>query len=122
VWNWFHNGETCHSTSDNKIDFAFLKTGVFASGVGIDEEHTEGGFDGEVVMLKSLGIPTPRSPHYHVLGPSFICLSPQVSLATEYLASCKYSIECHFHTVSLEEHQQSSTHNSREYLLAVTFI
>ncbi len=23
-------------------------------------------------VLKSLGIPTPRSPHYHVLGPSLI--------------------------------------------------
>jgi hypothetical protein len=65
-------------------------------------------------LLKSLGISTPRSPHYHVLGPSLICLSPQVSLATKYLASHKYSIEYHYHTVSLDEHQQSSTHNSRE--------
>jgi hypothetical protein len=73
-------------------------------------------------LLKSLGIPTPRSPHYPVLGPSLICLSPQVSLATKYLTSCEYSIEYHFRTVSLEEHQQSSTHNSREHLLAVTFL
>jgi hypothetical protein len=67
-------------------------------------------------VLKSLGTHIARSPHYHVLGPSLICLSPQVSLATKYLASHKYSIEYHFHTVSLEEHQQSSTHNSRERL------
>jgi hypothetical protein len=67
-------------------------------------------------VLKSLGTRIARSPHYHVLGPSLICLSPQVSLATEYLASHEYSIEYHFHTVSLEEHQQSSTHTSREHL------
>jgi hypothetical protein len=68
-------------------------------------------------VLKSLGIHIARSPHYHVLGPSLICLlSPQVSLATKYLASCKYSIEYHFHTVALEEHHQNSTHNSREPL------
>ncbi len=73
-------------------------------------------------VLKSLGFPTPRSPHYHIWGPSLICLSPQVSLATKYLASWKYSIEHHFHTVSLEEHQQSSTHNSREHYIAVTFL
>jgi hypothetical protein len=73
-------------------------------------------------LLKSLGIPTPRSHHYHVFGPSLICLSPQVSLATEYLASREYLIEYLFHSVSLEEHQQSSTHNSRECLLAVTFL
>jgi hypothetical protein len=65
------------------------------------------------LLLKSLGIPTPRSSHYHVLGPSLICLSPQVSLATKCLASHEYSIEYHFYTVSLEEHQKSSTHNSR---------
>jgi hypothetical protein len=34
-----------------------------------------------------------RSPHYHILGPSLVCLSPQVSLATKYLASHEYSIE-----------------------------
>jgi hypothetical protein len=45
----FHNGETCHSASGNKIDFNSLKTGVFAGGVGIDKEHTEGGFNWEVV-------------------------------------------------------------------------
>ncbi len=73
-------------------------------------------------LLKSLGIRTPRSPHYHILGPSLICLSPQVSIATEYLASREYSIEYHFHTVSLEEHHQSSTHNSRECYIAVTFL
>ncbi len=67
-------------------------------------------------VLKSLGTLTPRSPHYHILGPSLICLSPQVSLATKYLASHEYSIDYHFHTVSLEEHQQSSTHNSRQCL------
>jgi hypothetical protein len=67
-------------------------------------------------VLKSLGTHIARSPHYHVLGPSLICLSPRVSLATKYLASCEYSIEYHFHTVSLEEHQQSSTHISRERL------
>jgi hypothetical protein len=44
-------------------------------------------------VLKSLGTHIARSPHYHVLGPSLICLSPQVSLANEYLASCKHSIE-----------------------------
>jgi hypothetical protein len=66
------------------------------------------------VLLKSLGTHIARSPHYHVLGPSLICLSPQVSLATKYLASCKYSIDYHFHTVSLEEHNQNSTHKSRE--------
>jgi hypothetical protein len=65
-----------------------------------------------IFLLNSLVISTPRSPHYHVLGPSLICLSPQVTLATKYLASRKYSIEYHFQTVSLEEHQQSSTHNS----------
>jgi hypothetical protein len=69
-------------------------------------------------LLKSLGTHTARIPHYHVLGPSLICLSPQISLATKYLASCKYSIEYHFHTVSLEEHQQSSTHNSRDHIAA----
>jgi hypothetical protein len=62
-------------------------------------------------VLKSLGTHTARSPHYHVLGPSSVCLSPQVSLATEYLASCKYSIEYYFHTVSLEEHHQNNTHD-----------
>ncbi len=67
-------------------------------------------------VLKSLGTHTARNPHCHVLGLSLICLSPQISLATEYLASHKYSIEYHFHTVSLEEHQQSSTHNSSERL------
>ncbi len=67
-------------------------------------------------VLKSLGTHVARSPHYHVFGPSLVCLSPQVSLATKYLASCKYSIEYHFHTVSLEERQQNSTHNSREHL------
>ncbi len=67
-------------------------------------------------VLKSLGTHIARSPHYHVLGPSLICLSPQVSLATKYLASCKYSIDYHFHTVSLEEHHQNSTHKSRERL------
>jgi hypothetical protein len=51
-------------------------------------------------VLKSLGTHIARSPHYHVLGPSLICLSPQVSLATKYLASRKYSIDYHFHTVS----------------------
>jgi hypothetical protein len=55
-------------------------------------------------LLKSLGTHIARSPHYHVLGPSLICLSPQVSLAIKYLASRKHSIEYHFHTVSLEEH------------------
>jgi hypothetical protein len=44
-------------------------------------------------VLKSLGNHIARSPHYHILGPSLICLSPQVSLATKHLASCKYSIE-----------------------------
>ncbi len=34
-------------------------------------------------VLKSLGTHTARSPHYNVLGPSLIYLSPQVSLATE---------------------------------------
>jgi hypothetical protein len=67
-------------------------------------------------VLKSLGTHIARSPHYHVLGPSLVCLSPQVSLATEYLASRKYSIEYHFYTVSLEEYYQNSTHNSREGL------
>ncbi len=67
-------------------------------------------------VLKSLGNHISRSPHHHILGPSLICLSPQVSLAIKYLASHEYSIEYHFHTVSLEEHQQSSTHNSRERL------
>jgi hypothetical protein len=67
-------------------------------------------------VLKSLGTHIARSPHYHVLGPSLICLSPQVSLATEYLASRKYSIDYHFHTVSLEEHHQNSTYKSREHL------
>ncbi len=28
-------------------------------------------------VLKSLGTHMPRSPHYHVLGPPLICLSPQ---------------------------------------------
>jgi hypothetical protein len=69
-------------------------------------------------LLKSLGTHIARSPHYHVLGPSLICLSPQVSLATEYLASCEYSIDYHFHTVSLEEHHQNSTHKSREHIAA----
>jgi hypothetical protein len=67
-------------------------------------------------VLKSLGTHIARSPYYHVLGPPLICLSPQVSLATKYLASCKYSIEYHFNRVSLEEHHQSRTHNSREHL------
>jgi hypothetical protein len=73
-------------------------------------------------VLKSLVTHTARSPHYHVLGPSLICLSPQVSLATKYLASHEYSIEYHFHTVSLEEHQQSSAHNSREVVLCQTLV
>ncbi len=70
----------------------------------------------ESVLLKSLGTHIARSPHYHVLGPSLVCLSPQVSLATKYLASHEYSIEYHFHTVSLEEYHQNSTHNYRERL------
>ncbi len=36
-------------------------------------------------MLKSLGIPTPRNPHYQVLAIP-ICLSPQVFQITNYLA------------------------------------
>ncbi len=44
-------------------------------------------------VLKSLGTHITRCPHYHVLGPSLICLSPQVSLATKYLASYKHSIK-----------------------------
>jgi hypothetical protein len=88
-----------------------LDNKALAGGFGMTTDQTV-----VFVVLKSLGIPTPRSPHYHILGPSLICLSPQVSLATKYLASREYSIEYHFHTVSLEEHQQSSTHNSRECL------
>jgi hypothetical protein len=65
-------------------------------------------------VLESLGTHIARSPHYLVLGPSLVCLSPQVSLATKYLASLEYSIDYHFHTVLLEEHHQNSTHNSRE--------
>jgi hypothetical protein len=75
-----------------------------------------GGATGGSAVLKSLGTHIARSPHYHVLGPALICLSPQVSLATRYLASHEKSIEYHFHRVSIEEHQQSSTHNSRERL------
>ncbi len=36
-------------------------------------------------LLKSLGIPTPRNPHYQVLANS-ICLSPQIFQVTDYLA------------------------------------
>ncbi len=67
-------------------------------------------------VLKSLGTHIARSLHYHTLGPSLICLSPQVALATKYFASCEYSTEYHFHMVSLEEHHQNSTHNCRECL------
>ena len=36
-------------------------------------------------LLKYLGIHMPRSPHYHLLGPQPICLSPLASLATKCL-------------------------------------
>ncbi len=44
----------------------------------------------DIALLKSLGTHIARSPHYHVLGPSLVCLSPQVSQATKYLAGCEY--------------------------------
>jgi hypothetical protein len=56
------------------------------------------------LLLKPLETHMPRSPHYHVLGPPIVCLSPQAFLATEYLASLAYSIGLHFHTHSLEEY------------------
>jgi hypothetical protein len=104
-------GSTCHSPQaifkkhsimhNNRIYIEFIK---------ISECRMAGELIGllHLLMLKSVGTHTARSPHYHVLGPSLICLSPQISLATEYLASHEYSIEYHFHTVSLEKHQQSS--------------
>ena len=69
-----------------------------------------------------LGDPTPRSPHHHVLETQLVCLSPQVFLTTEYLASHESSTGYPLPTTILEEHQQSSTHNSREHFLAVTFL
>jgi hypothetical protein len=56
-------------------------------------------------VLKSLGIPTPRSPHYHVLGSPLFCLSSQVFLATKYWASHKSLTEYPLPTTNLEEHQ-----------------
>jgi hypothetical protein len=43
------------------------------------------------IVLKSLEIPIPRSPHYHVLG-LLVCHSPQVFLATDYLAISRESL------------------------------
>ncbi len=103
----------CQSSLIDLLIASTRRSGVLISPGGLNRTICVG-----PNLLKSLGIPTPRSLHYHVLGPSLICLSPQVSLANKYLTSRKYSIEYHFHTVSLQEHQQSSTHNSREHIAA----
>jgi hypothetical protein len=55
-------------------------------------------------VLKSLGIPTPISPHYHVLGILLVCQPPQVSLTTEYLAMHESSTGYPHHTTILEEY------------------
>jgi hypothetical protein len=57
------------------------------------------------VLLKSLGIPTPRNPHYHILGTSIILQSPQAFLTTKYLAIQESSIGYQLLTTILEEHQ-----------------
>jgi hypothetical protein len=55
-------------------------------------------------VLKSLGIPTPRSSDYHVLGILLISQSPQVSLTTKYLASHESSTGYPHHRTILEEY------------------
>jgi hypothetical protein len=58
----------------------FIKLSAVDS--GLDPSQTQ--------VLKSLGIPTPRNPHYHILVIPLVWLSPQVLPVTEYLASHKY--------------------------------
>jgi hypothetical protein len=45
----------------------------------------------EYYLLKSLGIPTPRNPHYQALVISLLWLTPQSYPVTEYLASQEYN-------------------------------
>jgi hypothetical protein len=42
-------------------------------------------------LLKSLGIPTPRNPHYQALLISLVWLTPLSYPVTEYLASQEYN-------------------------------
>jgi hypothetical protein len=42
-------------------------------------------------MLKSLGIPTPRNPHYQALAISLVWPTPLSYPVTEYLSSQEYN-------------------------------
>jgi hypothetical protein len=60
-----------------------------------------GGSEPYILVLKSLGIPTPRNPHYQVLAIS-ICLSPHIFQVTDYLANLNFCSNTLHTTTTIE--------------------
>jgi hypothetical protein len=63
--------DICPVSSGNEVTYHFLELAY--------------SFEKTMKLLKSLGIPTPRNPHYQVLAIP-ICLSPHIFQITNYLA------------------------------------
>jgi hypothetical protein len=60
-------------------------------------------------LLKSLGIPTPRNPHYQALAISFVWPTPLGYPVTKYLASQEYNRDIPLATTIQEYMHNRST-------------